>query len=82
MFFLHVNFFSGMMYALIHFLRTPRATMVERRLWAYEYWLIFGFYAIFLLLAFFQESENKVIKINLPRVLARWRRRRHEPDTE
>ena len=71
MFFLHVNFFSGMMYALIHFLRTPRATLLERRLWAYEYWLIFGFYAIFLLLAF---------KLNLPKVVTKWRR--HETDTE
>ena len=46
-----MNFCAGMIYALIHFLQTPKATLLERRLWAYEYWLIFGFYAIFLLLA-------------------------------
>lgn len=89
-FLIHLNFLLGMAYALINFLRSAKsAQFFERRLWAYEYWLIFGFYALFLLVAFFQEDENKVIKIHFPKKLtkpAHWAgkllhrraRRRHE----
>ena len=76
MFLIHLNFLSGMVYALINFLRSPKTNQFfQRRLWAYEYWLIFGFYALFLLVAFFQDDENKVIKIHFPSKLghpARW----------
>lgn len=48
---IHLNFIGGMAYAAARQIMVPRRVpekMQERRLWAYEFWLIFGFYANFL----------------------------------
>lgn len=56
---LHFNFVTGLVYAGIHVFLTPRAELLQRRLWAYEYWIIFGFYALFLILLRGQEKLYK-----------------------
>lgn len=48
---LHLNFVTGLVYAGIHVFLTPRLELLQRRLWAYEYWIIFGFYALFLVVS-------------------------------
>jgi len=47
---LHIFFLSGLLYAFQHFLRTPRTSLLERRLWAYESWIILSFYSLFVYL--------------------------------
>lgn len=48
--FIHLNFVTGLLYAFTRFISTPRVLVLHRRLWAYETWIIFSFYAIFLFL--------------------------------
>ncbi len=50
-FFLHIFFLSGLFYAFGHFIRTPRTSALDRRLWAYESWIILSFYSLFVYLA-------------------------------
>lgn len=46
----HTIYISGIAYAGLQFLRTSRHDILARRLWAYEVWLVLGFYTIFLVL--------------------------------
>ncbi len=59
--FIHFNFITGFLYAFYHFLITPRATLEQRRLWAYESWIIFSFYCLFLFLILIDQE----VKFNL-----------------
>ena len=62
---LHLNFLSGFAYAFYHFLLPPRSDVLVRRLWAYECWIIFGFYALFIfLLVRERHRDEKIIKLN------------------
>ena len=49
--FIHIFFLSGLLYAFGHFIRTPRSVVLNRRLWAYESWIILSFYSLFVYLA-------------------------------
>jgi len=70
LFALHFNYITGIIYALAHFLTSPKTTMMEvRRLWAYEVWIIFSFYLIFIYLNMLEnESRGKKIKVYLKRI--------------
>ena len=46
----HSIYVTGIAYAALRFLQTPRQQILARRLWAYEVWLVLGFYTIFLVL--------------------------------
>jgi hypothetical protein len=49
--FIHVNFIIGILYAFYHFIRTPKAVdMATRRMWAYETWIVFTLYSLFIYL--------------------------------
>ncbi len=49
--FIHLNFILGIVYAFYHFMRTPKSVdMATRRMWAYETWIIFTLYSIFIYL--------------------------------
>lgn len=56
--FIHLNFVSGFLYAFIHFLFTPRSIYLNRRLWAYECWIILSFYCLFVYLIILDEEVN------------------------
>ncbi len=58
-FFIHLFFLSGLFYAFYHFITTPKSNMLHRRLWAYENWIIFSFYGLFVYLAL-QEREFRL----------------------
>ncbi len=67
-FFLHLVFLSGLFYAFGNFMTTPkRVNFLERRLWAYESWIILSFYALFLFLTIV-ERELKIGKIKYPHI--------------
>lgn len=57
--FIHFNFLSGFLYALYHFLDTPKSIFLSRRLWAYECWIILSFYCLFIFLILL-EKEVKI----------------------
>ncbi|HDS11343.1 MAG TPA: hypothetical protein ENN77_00375 [Candidatus Wirthbacteria bacterium] len=59
-FLVHLNFIAGLLYALYFFITTPRSNMPVRRLWAYENWIIFSFYAIFIFLTL----NEKEVRLN------------------
>jgi hypothetical protein len=62
---IHTNFVSGLVYAFYHFISTPRIDIVPRRMWAYETWIIFGFYSIFLFLSLREKTkDDKVITVS------------------
>ncbi len=75
--FIHLNFISGFLYAFIHFLMTPRTTVLQRRLWAYESWIIFSFYCLFLYLMMVDNKVNfaqlkRIILVNLLLLIFPW----------
>jgi hypothetical protein len=77
--FIHFNFIIGFLYAFYHFLITPRATLAQRRLWAYESWIIFSFYCLFLFLIIFEqetklnfEKFKKILIVNLILLVFPW----------
>jgi hypothetical protein len=43
-----INFITGALYATIKTFSTPRADMFTRRLYAYEVWIIIGFFSLYL----------------------------------
>jgi hypothetical protein len=53
----HLNFISGFLYAFYHFVRTPRSIMINRRMWAYESWIILSFYSLFIYLILIDKGE-------------------------
>ena len=60
--FINFNYITGFIYAFYFFLTTPRNTqMLERRLWAFECWLILSFYGLFIYLFYLEKSalENQ-----------------------
>jgi hypothetical protein len=68
-FLIHLNFIAGMLYAAVRTLTTPRASdFLARRLWSYEYWIIFGFYVLFLSARLSRLDEDDVFEIKLPKV--------------
>ncbi len=67
-FFLHIFFLSGLLYAFGRFIRTPRTAALNRRLWAYESWIILSFYALFVHLTLKEEE----IRIKAPHKLLGW----------
>lgn len=60
--FLHLNFISGFFYAFYHFLNTPRSIFLDRRLWAYESWIILSFYGLFIFLILFEQEKLSTVK--------------------
>src|SRR3989344_8962604 len=48
---IHMVFLASILYAFYHFIRTPRVDSLNRRLWAYENWIIISFYGLFVYLA-------------------------------
>jgi len=54
--FIHFNFLSGFIYALYHFLSTPKSIFLSRRLWAYECWIILSFYCLFIFLILLEKD--------------------------
>ena len=75
--FIHFNFISGFLYAFIHFVTTPKATALQRRLWAYESWIIFSFYCLFVYLMMVDNKVNfaqlrRVILVNLLLLIFPW----------
>jgi hypothetical protein len=62
-FFIHANYLLGLFYALTRFLSTPRTVFANRRLWAYEFWIILSFYLIlFYLILIEKEKAASVFK--------------------
>lgn len=77
--FIHFNFITGFLYALYHFLITPRATLAQRRMWAYESWIIFSFYCLFLFLIlvdqevkFSLDKFKRILLVNLILLVFPW----------
>ncbi len=75
--FIHFNFISGILYAFIHFIMTPRATSLQRRLWAYETWIIFSFYCLFVFLMMVDKKVDfnqlkRVLMVNLLLLIFPW----------
>lgn len=75
--FIHFNFISGFLYAFVHFVMTPRATALQRRLWAYESWIIFSFYCLFVYLIMVDTKVSfnqlkRVILVNLLLLIFPW----------
>ena len=55
--FINLNYIAGFLYAFYFFVTTPRQSqMFERRLWAYECWLILTAYGIFIYLFYLEKS--------------------------
>jgi len=63
-FFIHLFFVSGLLYAFYYFITTPKSNMFNRRLWAYENWIILSFYSLFLYLTL-AEKEIKLKRLRL-----------------
>ena len=59
---LHANYLIGVLYALAHFLVTPRRIYTPRRLWAYETWIVFSFWGIFTSIQFMEEERGSFLK--------------------
>lgn len=57
-FFLHFLFITGIIYAVGQFITTPKTFLLERRLWAYESWIILSFYLIFAYLTIIEKEIN------------------------
>ncbi len=55
--FIHVTFVTGVLYAIYHFLRTPRSLMEMRRMWAYESWIILSSYCLFIFLILMEDKK-------------------------
>lgn len=68
---LHIVFLTGLLYAIGHFLKTPRTNMETRRMWAYESWIIISFYSLLLYLTFI---ENGVVKDQMKLYLEKFKR--------
>lgn len=67
-YFLHLQFVTGIFYAFAHFVTTSRKfNFFERRLWAYETWIILSFYSLFLFLTMV-ERDVKVKNIKKPHI--------------
>lgn len=64
---IHLNFLSGLAYAFYHFITTPRYDLIPRRMWAYECWIIFGFYALYLFLSLREIPKDEKI-FSLPSI--------------
>ena len=73
---LHLLFLSGLLYAFNHFITTPKIDYLQRRLWAYENWIIFSFYALFLYLTLTERQIRLTARKNksLTRYLNEFRR--------
>jgi hypothetical protein len=80
---IHITFVSSILYAFYHFIQTPRADMVTRRLWAYENWIILSFYALFVYLILADregmlkkkeivERFRRILRVNLILLLVPW----------
>jgi hypothetical protein len=75
--FIHFNFICGFLYAFVHFVMTPRTTVLQRRLWAYESWIIFSFYCLFVYLMMVDRKVSikqlkRVILVNLLLLIFPW----------
>lgn len=55
--FIHLFFLSGILYAFYYFIGTPKTDMLDRRLWAYETWIILCFYGCFVYLTSLSRTE-------------------------
>jgi hypothetical protein len=76
---LHFNYIVGTLYALGHFLRTPRQIIEPRRLWAYETWIILSFWGIFTTIYFIEQQKlaalvkaRRIILANLILLVFPW----------
>lgn len=57
----HFIFISGFFYAFFFYITSPKATeMHNRRLWAYESWIIFTLYTVFLWLFSITRAEEDI----------------------
>ena len=71
---IHIVFVASILYAFYHFLRTPRVDMVNRRLWAYENWIIVSFYGLFVYLALSDVDIPELVKERRKRLVEKFRR--------
>ncbi len=80
---IHITFVSSILYAFYHFVRTPRIFIVTRRMWAYEFWIIISFYALFIYLILTDregrlkrrevlEKFQRILRVNLLLLLFPW----------
>ena len=54
---IYINFLTGFSYAAIAAFNTPRTEILQRRLYALEAWIAFGFLAIYFALTNFKEKN-------------------------
>ncbi len=55
--FINLNYIAGFLYAFYFYITSPKSThMLERRLWAYECWIILSFYGLFIYLFYLEKS--------------------------
>ena len=59
---IYVIFIIGIVYAAINVFTTPKADFLLRRLYAFEFWIIIGFFCIYLALTDLREINLKNIK--------------------
>ncbi|KKU87363.1 hypothetical protein A3A64_03170 [Candidatus Gottesmanbacteria bacterium RIFCSPLOWO2_01_FULL_48_11] len=71
---IHLVFLASILYAFYHFLRTPRIDAVNRRLWAYENWIIVSFYGLFVYLALSDVDIPEEIKERRKKRIAKFQR--------
>ncbi len=62
-FLVHLIFISGFLYAFYHFIQTPRSISLDRRLWAYESWIILSFYSLFTYLVLWEKETRVGVKV-------------------
>jgi hypothetical protein len=77
-YFLHLMFMIGLLYAFGHFITTPKnPDFFERRLWAYESWIIFSFYSLFVFLTLLEkefriDKFKRILIVNLVLLVFPW----------
>lgn len=83
-FLLHTFFITGIFYAFAKFIQTPRIEVYQRRLWAYENWIIISFYLLFVYLILtekegrFKKAKNRlnefrrILSVNLILLIFPW----------
>ena len=71
---IHMVFLASILYAFYHFIRTPRVDSLNRRLWAYENWIIISFYGLFVYLALSDADIPEHIKERRKKLLGKFTR--------
>ncbi|MBN2422924.1 hypothetical protein JXB41_06880 [Candidatus Woesearchaeota archaeon] len=59
---IHLNFIMGIVYATFKVFTTPRSEYFLRRLYAFEAWLIIGFFAVYYALTDYKKRKYILVR--------------------